>query len=373
VKRCLGFVLAIAGATPLHADYSDLINYFLSIRDSSIFPVQGLDADQIESAFGPRTQASTDLYDFHRGIDVDSDGAASGIRPIVAPVAGTFYDRRTTSSGGNIIILEHALPATYTYGGKNVTKFFTWYLHLDDNNITADTQNWTAGHAVSQGTVLGYMGDTGAPAAGGDYAVHLHWELRIGTNSSIEYQLANPESTQWGFDPHWNPMLLLPETPYNQSLNAVAPLIFGEDFTLAYSIDNDETPVLNRFEVAIVDRNTDAVLDSHTLDYNQRTGFDPTSTATLDSRDMTVPYVDPQLYGDNAIAFTTHLVVPGEWTQGLDPAQYRLAITAYDLEGNPVSLNVLAVPEPAFQAAILGLLAAVYSLRCGTRRRIERS
>lgn len=362
-RLALGSTL-VATSAMLRADYADLVSYFLSIQDSAIFPVSGFDADLIESAFGPRYQSSTDLYDFHRGIDLDSAGAASGVRSIVAPIAGTFYDLRWTSSGGNIVILEHSLPATYTYAGQNVTKFYTWYLHLDDSGIAANVNSWQKGDAVAQGTHLGYMGSTGAAAAEGDaYAVHLHWELRVGTNSSVEYQLANPSSTQWGFDPHWNPLLLLPTGSYTQTLEGVGSLHFGTDYAVNYTINNDETPVLNRFEVEVVNRQTDAVEAFHILDYNQRIGFDPTSTATLDTQETDVPYIEPQAYGDTAIAFATQLVVPGDWTLGLDPTLYRLDIRAYDLAGNPVNLSVNAVPEPATLAGWLGLGGLALAVR----------
>lgn len=372
---CLWIWISFVGW--LQADYADVIAYFDSINSGSIFPVTGLDLDAVESAFGPRYQSSTGLYDFHRGIDIDSLGNGEGVLPVVAPIDGEFYDYRTTSSGGNIVILEHTLPSSITYQGETITKFFTWYLHLyDDGDSGTDGTDdlvggYSAGDPISQGTQIGWMGQSGAPAGGGSYAVHLHWELRIGTNSSLEYQLNNPV-TQWGFDPHINPMLLFePYTYggsgsgfYDQSLSIEGSVSTGNDISVNYEINNDDMPVLNRFDVEIIDRETEAVAKSYTLDFDQRIGYDATSTEDLDTQDTTAPYVDPQSFGDTAIAFASMLVIPGSWTSGYSLQDYEIKITATDIWGNAVSIT--AVPEPE---ALAGLLALTVLFSMGLRRR----
>ena len=353
----------------LRADYEDIVDYFASINTNTIFPVDTLDYDAIESAFGPRIQSSTDIYDFHRGIDIDANGTNAGDLSVVAPIAGVFYDYRTSASGGNIIIMEHNFPAPINYAGKSLSKFYTWYLHLYDDGIADNgigtndlLSGYTKGDVIPQGTVIGYMGDTGAPAAGGSYAVHLHWELRVGSTSSLEFQLDNIGSTtQWGFDPHMNPMLLLEpheyeglgEDSYRQTLALEAGGSLGNDITVSYQIDNDEMPLLNRIEVSIVEKGTENIATSHTLDYNQRTGFDATSTASLDTQDTNVPYIDPQSYGDTAIAFATYIQIPASWTQPYDNETYETIVKVTDLWGNIVSLTV--VPESAYTTAGLSV------------------
>ncbi len=87
--------------------------------------------DDIESAFGPRQQSSTGLYDWHSGFDVDGEDQVDSV---VAALDGYFYDYRTTSRGGNIVILEHHFSDftddDVTFHGTTVTKFYTWHLHL---------------------------------------------------------------------------------------------------------------------------------------------------------------------------------------------------------------------------------------------------
>ncbi len=130
---------------PVRADYADLVTFFSSLQDTvdaAIFPVLERTTDDIESAFGPRIQSSTDNYDWHRGIDVDGTLNSD---TVVAPLKGYFYDYRYTASGGNIVILEHHFAdfnngsvTSVNYGGKTLTKFYTWHLHLYDDGVAAN-------------------------------------------------------------------------------------------------------------------------------------------------------------------------------------------------------------------------------------------
>src|SRR5690606_25771829 len=117
------------------------------------------------------------------------------------------------------------------------TTFYTYYLHLTDTSVDYinNTKQWSKGDAISAGTVIGYMGDTGS-SGGSAYAPHLHFELRFGTSNPLENQIAGDglTGTDAWFDPHMHPLLLFNpndatlrgdslNTPYTQSLALQAP------------------------------------------------------------------------------------------------------------------------------------------------------
>lgn len=379
-RHLLPGLVWLATAPLGHAAYADLVNFFGALHQSAqaaVFPVDQRGLADVEGAFGPRVQTSTGLYDWHRGIDVDG---TLNVDPVLAALPGTFNRFETTASGGNTVVLEHKFAdflggsvPSIEYGGKTLTRFYTWHLHLFDDGIagngigTADlVAGFAVGDAVAAGTTIGILGNSGSAAAGGSgYGPHLHFELRVGTRASLEFQLENPATTQWGFDPHMNPMLLFaPATPATASLTTLAAFTGdGADAIFRFSAD-DEQPLLNRWNVRLIDLATGATVASHTLDYNQRLGFDATSTAALDTRDLTQPYVAPQPFGDTSTAFLADLVVPSAWLAGTDPGTHRLEVDVVDLWGNTVS--TVAVPEPT--AALLLAVAGV-ALASRARRR----
>jgi hypothetical protein len=87
---------------------------------------------------------------------------------------------------------------------------------------------------------------------------------------------------------------------YNQSLALAAPVAQGEDIIVNYTIDNDETPLLNRIEVEIIYNATQSVQKSHALDFNTREGFDASDDDLLDIPEPSKPHLDPVAFGDNA-------------------------------------------------------------------------
>ncbi len=363
--------------------YTDLVSYFSGINSSTSYPVSAKGFDDVESAFGIRLQTSTGgTYDWHRGIDIDggSVGDPVGIFDIVAPYAGEFYDYRTTSSGGNIVILRHSFSSPITYGGQSLSNYYTWYLHLYDDGIvgngigTSDiVSGYTRGDAIAQDTVIGKMGDTGSPAGGGTYAPHLHFELRVGTNSSLEFQQNNPETTQWGFDPHMNPFLLFePYTyggtsasEYDQTLALDSAVAQNQDVTVNYVITNDDIPVFNEVKVTVKNTNTNTEVTSHTLDLNQRTGFDATSTANLDTQDTSVPYVDPVASQLSGGQYSSTIVIPSDWTSSYQDSIYEVTVMASDIWSNTESMVFNLVPEPSDYAVIISgiTLGLVYLKR----------
>ena len=371
--RLLSILLSLSLTPSSRADYSDIVSFFNTLHGSghaALFPVSGGSLDDFESSFGPRNKAGSGAYDWHRGFDVDGTDMSS---PIVAPLDGYFYDYRTTSSGGNIVILEHHISelggSAMTYNDKSVTKFYTWYLHLWDDDTAANgtstddlVSGYSKGDAIARGTQIGVMGQSGSTTN-----PHLHFEIRIGTNNSLEYQTDNPSSTQWGFDPHLNPMLLFAPNGHGQFLSLSAGTIGSTDLTFDYAISDDDYPVFNSVTALIRNTMTEAEITSHVLDLNQRTGFDATSTNNLDTQDTSLPYIVPSLSPFGTNDWETQFVVPESWLNGKYDQNYELVLTATDIWGTSISTTVAlsSVPEPATATAAAGLAA----LLCTALRR----
>lgn len=385
-QSALATLLSIAAVSTVRADYADLVTFFASLQDTAdaaIFPVLGRGNDDIESAFGPRIQSSTDNYDWHRGIDVDG---TLNTDPIVAPLKGYFYDYRYTAAGGNIVILEHHFAdfnngavTSISYGGKTLTKFYTWHLHLFDDGVAANATGtgdivsaFTVGQAVARGTQIGVLGDSGS-SGGEAYAPHLHFELRMGTNSSLEFQLANPGTTQWSFDPHMNPLLLFADagTTVEQSLTLASGEFApgGGDLTFDYALADDDSPVFNRLDVRIRDTDTNEIVASHVLELNQRLGYDATSTATLDDQGAGsgLPYIAPDTSPFSPGSWATHFVVPEAWLAAYAGDGHDLELVATDIWGNATTLTLAGIPEPGTAAVWTGF--AMLGLALSRRRR----
>lgn len=371
----------LAGLTPAFAlvtttEYASLQSYFQGQHGSTTLPVQGMTYDAVESAFGPRIQHSTDVYDFHRGIDIDGNEGDN----ILAATNGVFWEYRVFDGGGNTVILRHDFDSPKTINGNQYTHYYTYYMHLWDdgaggNGTSTDdiVSGWTSektnpgqGTQITAGQHIGEMGHSGS-SGGEDYANHLHMDLRVGTTNSLIFQLDNPSTTQYGFDPHMNPMLLYaPYTfggpDYDPTLEADGEYTPNADLGVVYTC-NDEQPLLNRFEVAIVDESDDSIVKTYVLDYNLRTGFDATNQELLDSQDTTNPYIAPLDFGDTAIAFSTELVLPESWLDGYDNDGYRVEISAFDIWGNETANSFTVVPEPATFALLIGVGALLWAKR----------
>ena len=358
------------------SEYDSLQSYFSSLHGSTFFPVDGGTIDDVESSFGPRIQSSTDNYDFHRGIDIDGTQGDN----ILAVADGVFWEYREFSGGGHTVILRHEFDSPMTLNGTSYNYYYTYYMHLYDDGIGSNgtstddiVSSWTAaktnggvGTVITAGQHIGEMGNSGS--GGGDaYADHLHMEVRVGTTNSLEYQNENPQTTQHGFDPHLHPLLFLPPevfgTPdYTPILEQLGEFEEGVGLTMQYSVD-DESPLLNRFEINIVDQLTDEVVQSYVLDFNLRTGYDHTTLEELDTQNTLVPYIDPQEFGDTAIAFTSNLVLPEEWLESYLNGDYRLDLSAYDIWDNETALSLTLVPEPGTFALLAGLASLAVAMK----------
>jgi hypothetical protein len=376
----IALLVVVSTANGLQAAYIDIVDSFEVTRGNQ-FPVQGKTFDDIESSFGTRIQSSTGLYDFHRGIDIDGTQGDQ----ILAPVNGLFWEYREFTGGGNTIILQHDLNATITYNSRTYDHYYTYYLHLFDDGAggtdgTDDViASWTPEvTTISAGDLIGKLGNSGTPPGGGSYSDHLHLEMRFGTRSSLEFQLNNPGNTQHGFDPHMNPMLLFnPYTyatsganVYHHNASLTGDANAGSDIAYDITYTNDDMPLLNEITVSLEEIGTGNTIKSHTLDLNQRIGFDPSSTANLDTVNTSLPYFNPVTPAFTSTQYKNGLIVPSSWTSGYGAGTHKINVQLTDLWRNSESLSLTLVPEPASYAVVV---AAMLTLGIARRRLKTRS
>ncbi|WP_415908787.1 M23 family metallopeptidase [Oleiharenicola sp. Vm1] len=374
-RRCALLLAAglVLGAlpSPLRAGYEDIVNAFAALRSDTSFPVQGKAFNDIEETFGPRRQPSlSGSYDWHRGIDIDGTGGEN----ILAAYDAQFEKLDYSASAGNYVVLKHTLPSSVVYGTnpdkQTWTTFYTYYMHLSDDSVTLiNNAGWAKGSAITAGTTIGHLGNTGG-SGGEAYAYHLHFELRFGTSNPLENQIAvgGLTATDAWFDPHLHPMLLFNPNDatlrgassgatYAQSLSLLAAGTHADGLTFQYTSSLDELPLLNRFDVQVREIASGNVVRSHTLDFNQRLGFDASTNALLDTRDLTQPYSAPQYFEDADTTFSSQLVVPTSWLGAYASSAYSVTVTASDIWLNSTTLTTSAVPEPSTYAALAGALA----------------
>eukprot|EP00658_Telonema_sp_P-2_P051495 TRINITY_DN39562_c0_g1_i1.p1 TRINITY_DN39562_c0_g1~~TRINITY_DN39562_c0_g1_i1.p1 ORF type:complete len:151 (+),score=24.28 TRINITY_DN39562_c0_g1_i1:193-645(+) len=83
-----------------------------------------------------------------------------------------------------------------------VGKYYSVYLHCLNYTVVAD-------EVVTSGMQVATMGQTGDTIF-----THLHFEIRVGSRCSYQYQLANPGSScAVGYVPHVHPFTILPTIP----------------------------------------------------------------------------------------------------------------------------------------------------------------
>ncbi|MBW7895760.1 MAG: M23 family metallopeptidase [Opitutaceae bacterium] len=372
-------LIALTGFAPAtRANYAEIVAAFQTVSGSSVFPVAGKSFDDIEETFGPRAQPSqAGSYDWHRGFDID--GVIGD--EILNVYEGVFEKLDYSASAGNYAVIKHTLPGSVNYGTnpnrQSWTTFYTYYLHLTDTSVDYinNTKQWSKGDAISAGTVIGYMGDTGS-SGGSAYAPHLHFELRFGTSNPLENQIAGDglTGTDAWFDPHMHPLLLFNpndatlrgdslNTPYTQSLALQAPGTTEDALTFLYTSSVDELPAANNFLVEVLLAGTETVVLSHELDLNQRIGFDASTNALLDTRDFDNPYLAPIAFTDGQTDYQTALVVPESWLAAYLDTDHEVRVTASDVWLNSTTLTVSAVPEPAHAALVAGLLGMLWISR----------
>lgn len=124
-----------------------------------IFPTQGI----VTSNFGYRSSG------MHYGMDIAKRGSTV---PVVAAASGTVSKAYYSSSYGNVVYINHYI---------NGQLYTTIYAHL------RSTPAVSSGQSVSQGTFLGYQGNTGASRG-----QHLHFELHKGPWNGSKSNAVDP-------------------------------------------------------------------------------------------------------------------------------------------------------------------------------------
>ncbi len=294
------FIIPTAHAATL--DTTTIQNALQTVATSSTWPVKGTTMKDLEATFGPRIKVATQAYDFHRGIDIK---ATLGT-PVLAAVSGKLLKVDTYPDGGTTVIVSHTFPSPVSYAGKKLTTYYTLYMHLNSvDPVILAASNRKLHPTVKAGQVIGTVGHSGNGAVGD----HLHFELRVGTYCTLEFQLANPASScsiGYGFDPAMHALWLFPEQigvlPTITMLTAPTAL---QDGMFNWS-NIHEQPVLNRIELYPTGSNTALSI----LDLNTRTGFDPKTTSALDKPTMTVPYLSPLSFSTSTVRYSTNIVIP---------------------------------------------------------------
>ncbi len=226
------------------------------------------------SPFWSRLKASSNYrYDFHRGVDFPkslwtpvydfADGTVYGIYSATDSSSPYFID------GGNVVIIKHTLSTPYTIHGKTTSTIYSLYMHLE--TISTVLKKWAT---VKKGTRIGTIWQTGTT----EYN-HLHFETRVWTACSREFQINNPAAGCSQFfawdpqDPHVNPFIFLPyatQGGLTTTITSISPLTVK-----IASARNDL--IFNSLQVT-----SNGV--TKTINLNDRTGIDPTNidNATYD-------------------------------------------------------------------------------------------
>ncbi len=223
----------------------------------------------IASTFGPRWKTSAGRTDLHRGVDYyDAIGTeVYAIGP--GSVHGVHPDGSSQyPSGGNVLVIVHDLPAGRTFHERPVSRVFAVYMHLASFGVEE-------GDSVDAGDVVGAMGDTGDT----DF-VHLHFETRVETTCSLEYQTAHPEAAcAMGFDPHVHPFLFVGGE--NADTISVGPLASDSGFSVEYVATRGD------LDLDVIET------DLGTLGFGARVGIDAQTTRALDDFDYGFLVVEP--------------------------------------------------------------------------------
>ncbi len=121
----------------------------------SIWPLKGgSGVGHISMMFGQNVHPITGKWYIHKGMDFSTWRTGD---PIVATANGRVVTVAYDPSFGNMVVIQHK------YG------YYTRYAHMKSFTVTK-------GQTVSQGDVIGYVGNTGISTG-----AHLHYEVHIGS------------------------------------------------------------------------------------------------------------------------------------------------------------------------------------------------
>ncbi len=119
----------------------------------SIWPLKG-GVGHISMQFGQNVHPITGRWYIHKGLDFSTWRTGD---PIIATANGRVVNVSYSDSFGYYVILQHK------YG------YYTRYAHMNSTTVKK-------GQSVSQGDVIGYLGNTGITTG-----AHLHYEVHIGS------------------------------------------------------------------------------------------------------------------------------------------------------------------------------------------------
>lgn len=297
---------------PIFVSADNLKDYFIVLREQTIWPIKNSTNNDIISTFGPRAMHEN-TYDFHRGLDI----AAKAEAKVKAVTDGVLFDVVNWEGAGNTVILQHTFNSPTSYHDQELTYYYTLYMHLSSAKYSEED----LGKNIKAGQVIGYVGQTGNATT-----PHLHLQLMVGTWYDLETQLAYPDSqySGFGFDPAVNPMLLFPPEEKNITLSLIKTPTKKQD-GIAECAFSANQPFFNKVKVIIRDKATKQVVKQHILNYNHRTGFDATTNEALDTPDITKPYISPKSIT------TTNIVIPKKYIKKYLGANYSRKLIVYDI------------------------------------------
>ncbi|MFA6888846.1 MAG: M23 family metallopeptidase [Candidatus Woesearchaeota archaeon] len=218
--------------------------------DVTTWPTTNVD---IHSGFGPRMNHG--IYDLHLGFD-NPGIVGEKIYSIAEGQVYKTYSASDTSSSyyntGNVVVIKHTMDTAMTFHGQKFTTYYSVYGHLNSIGVLA-------GQKVSKGAVIGTLGQTGP---GASYP-HLHFETRIGSQCSKEYQTAYPTSS----------CAKVFTTPQDPHINPLVFLSYTDDSSMAVTVVS-ESPLTIEVTANTFDIN-EIIVDGYEIDFNDRQGLDP--------------------------------------------------------------------------------------------------
>jgi hypothetical protein len=171
-----------------------------------------------------------------------------------------------------VLTVRHELKHPFAWQGTTVERLYAIYLHLDSFAVALDEQ-------VGAGQIVASMGDSGETEF-----PHLHFEIRLQTTCSLEYQTNNPDAScaKYGVDPHVHPYVFVGGANDNSAIELETE--DGSPFVVTYRATRGDLD-LNELRT-----------DLGTLNFNRRTGIDATTTAALDDFDYGWVTVVPEKF-----------------------------------------------------------------------------
>lgn len=296
-SKFLFFITICLFVFPLATDAeknSNLRKQFKIINQTTVWPVKGTDVDQIVSPFGPRWVGR---YDWHFGLDIKADQGTA----VKAVKKGEVFAVENYSGGGNTVILKHQFPNKTKFKGVELEYYYTFYMHLDTINVEV-------GDKVKKNKKIGTVGQTGNAGS-----PHLHLELRVGE--------------PWGYTSEVNPMYLFEKQKKSLNLKQAAKR------TIRF-YSKKEKPLLNGIKLKIKNKKNKLV-KTYILNFNRRTGFDATSTETLDLQDLQKLYISPVNPTLSTTNYRIEIIIPEKYKA----KKFIKVLRVYDIWGRSQSLK----------------------------------